>query len=71
MSFYSLKYRLEFDDVIEDEFNDYKLEIHKKYDDGETPDSIVELTGTNSPVVINYNLTKEIFLLQLDQVILT
>ena len=59
MSFYSLKYRLEFDDVIEDEFNDYKLEIHKKYDDGETPDSIVELTGTNSPVVINYNLTKD------------
>lgn len=59
MSFYSLKYRLEFDDVIEGEFNDYKLEIQKKYDDGVTPDSIVELTGTNSPVVLNYNLTKD------------
>tara|TARA_R110000772_G_scaffold136745_1_gene245565 strand:+ start:607 stop:2946 length:2340 start_codon:yes stop_codon:yes gene_type:complete len=59
MSFYSLKYRLEFDDVIEGEFNDYRLEIRKKYEDGETPDSIVNLTGTNSPVVLNYNVTED------------
>ena len=30
MSYYQKKYTLEFDDVIEGEFNDYRLEIFKK-----------------------------------------
>ena len=32
MSNYQKKYTLEFDDVIEGEFNDYRLEIFKKYE---------------------------------------
>ena len=31
MAIYRNKYTLEFDDIIKDEFNDYKLEIFKKY----------------------------------------
>lgn len=32
MAIYQKKYTLEFDDIIKDEFNDYKLEIFKKYE---------------------------------------
>ena len=54
MSFYQLKYKLEFDDVIEDEFNVYKLEIRKKYEDGATPDASAELIGSGEPVKLTY-----------------
>ena len=33
MAIYKKKYTLEFDDIIEGEFNDYRLEVFKKYDD--------------------------------------
>jgi hypothetical protein len=55
MSFYQKKYQLEFDDIIEGEFNDYKLEVHKKYEDGSSADASAELIGTGSPISINYD----------------
>ena len=59
MSYYQRKYILEFDDIIQGEFNDYKLEIFKKYDSTST-DNNVYITATASeafdkgdPVFIN------------------
>ena len=46
MATYGKKYTLEFDDVIEGEFNVYKLEIFKKYSD---------LTTDNNVYVSVYN----------------
>jgi hypothetical protein len=59
MSYYQLKYRLEFDDVIEGEFNDYRLDIQKKYEDGSGADASAEMLGSGSPVILNYNLTAD------------
>jgi hypothetical protein len=55
MSYYQLKYRLEFDDVIEGEFNDYRLDIQKKYEDGSSADASAEIIGSGSPISINYD----------------
>jgi hypothetical protein len=59
MSYYQLKYRLEFDDVIEGEFNDYRLDIQKKYEDGSGADASAEMLGSGSPVILNYNVTAD------------
>ena len=50
MAIYGKKYTLEFDDVIEGEFNDYRLEIFKKYSD---------LTTANNVYVSVYNSGNE------------
>ena len=46
MAIYQKKYTLEFDDIIEGEFNDYKLEINKKL--LETTDNNVTVGATNN-----------------------
>ena len=48
MAIYRNKYTLEFDDVIEGEFNDYKLEILKKY-------KIDSLNTANNVYITSYN----------------
>jgi hypothetical protein len=51
MATYGKKYTLEFDDIIQGEFNDYKLEIFKKYE-------TENLSTTNNVYVSGYNLNQ-------------
>jgi hypothetical protein len=59
MSYYQLKYRLEFDDVIEGEFNDYRLDIQKRYEDGSSADASAEMVGSGRPATLAYNVTSD------------
>ena len=51
MGYYINKYTLEFDDIIEGEFNDYKLEIHKKYS-SDTSDNVYATVTANENITI-------------------
>jgi len=51
MSYYQKKYTLEFDDVIEGEFNDYRLEIFKKYSTS-TADNVYETVTASENISI-------------------
>jgi len=51
MAIYGKKYTLEFDDIISGEYNDYKLEIFKKYE-------TENLSTTNNVYVSGYNLNQ-------------
>jgi hypothetical protein len=52
MAIYGKKYTLEFDDVIEGEFNDYRLEIFKKYEveNISTADNVYITAGASVPL---------------------
>lgn len=51
MGYYINKYTLEFDDIIQGEFNDYKLEIHKKYS-SDTSDNVYATVTANENITI-------------------
>ena len=51
MSYYQKKYILEFDDIIENEFNQYKLEIFKKYPTT-TTDNVYETVTASEAISI-------------------
>ena len=51
MSYYQKKYTLEFDDIIKEEFNNYKLEIFKKYPTT-TADNVYETVTASENISI-------------------
>jgi len=51
MSYYQKKYTLEFDDIIKDEFNNYKLEIFKKYSTS-TNDNVYETVTASEAISV-------------------
>lgn len=48
MSYYQKKYTLEFNDIIKEEFNDYKLEIFKKYSTSASDNVYASVTASES-----------------------
>jgi hypothetical protein len=55
MEIYKNKYTLEFDDIIQGEFNAYKLEIHKKYADTTTNNVTVGAINTSGETINQFD----------------